>query len=117
MTASFPSTFALVDHRSFFPDVGQALLAQARQWDAVAGTVVSLSSTNATARRARLHISYGQLSQPCPSWCARFWEEDILKGFAPIEWLLASDKPITRVQDALALLVAAPEAITDIGCI
>lgn len=103
---------------SFTPMNGQESLLQARQWDAVAGTVVTLQPNNAAvARRARLHISYGQLSQAGCPWCARCWEEEIVDGIAPVEWLLTSEQPIASVQDALGILMATPETVSGMGCV
>jgi hypothetical protein len=92
-------------------------LRAARRWSAAAGSVATLAVTNnATERRARLHISFGSLSDADGPWAARFWETLAPSGVEPIEWLLISDSPIRCTEDALHLLLADPGLVTALSC-
>lgn len=100
---------------SILPQENVKLLAN--QWQALAGTVASLSSPDGHIKsRVRLHISFGVLSQDAKLWGARFWEADDPHNVNRVDWLLISKQPVRCVEDAVQLLLSRSGLVTGLYC-
>lgn len=85
------------------------LMTTARTWAAVAGKYVDIPANKKhKARRAKLLVSYGQVTVRGPGgegslsfFVVRVWEVDPPEGVEPLEWFLATNVSVGSAEDAL----------------
>lgn len=86
-------------------EAGEGGAAIARKWAAQAVIIAQLATDDgATQRTARLLVSYGTLARLFGPWAVRLWEVDAPDGVSPVEWIVATRRSISDVEDALHVL-------------
>lgn len=83
-------------------------------WQACGDVEVALPPRNGTpARRAHLQVSIGAMMHRKARWVARFWEKDAPEGAKSVDWLFASQQPLSCMEDALRLLRNRPDLVVE----